>query len=55
MTTQELYRRLRQELENLVKRHHLEQSPIRLKSRGLSPEEAIGNTRRRDYPILACK
>lgn len=53
MTAQELYRRLRQELESLIKRHHLEQSPIRLKSRGLSPEEAIGNTRRRDYPILA--
>lgn len=55
MTTQELYRRLRQELENLVRTHHLTDSPITLKSRGLSPEEAIGKTARRDYPILAGK
>lgn len=55
MTTQELYRRLRQELENLMRLHHLDESPIILKSRGLSPEEAIGNTVRKDYPILAGK
>ena len=55
MTEQELYRRLKQELERLVRLHHLNESPILLKSRGLSPEEAIGNTRRRDYPILAGK
>lgn len=53
MTTQELYRRLKQEFDHIVRLHHLEKSPIRLKSRGLSPEEAIGTTRRRDYPILA--
>ena len=55
MTEQELYRRLKQELERLVRLHPLNESPILLKSRGLSPEEAIGNTRRRDYPILAGK
>lgn len=55
MTTQELYRNLKQELERLVRLHHLNESPIMLKSRGLSPEEAIGNTVRRDYPILAGK
>lgn len=53
MTTQELYRRLKQELERLVRLHHLDDSPIMLQSRGLSPEEAIGRTRRKDYPILA--
>ena len=53
MTSQELYRRLRQELEHIVRSRHLQASPIRLKSRGLSPEEAIGNTTRKDYPILA--
>lgn len=53
MTTQELYRRLRQELEDIVRKHRLNERPITLKSRGLSPEEAIGNTTRRDYPILA--
>ena len=55
MTTKELYRRLRQELEHLVRLHHLNERPIILKSRGLSPEEAIGNTARKDYPILAGK
>lgn len=55
MTAQELYRRLKQELERIVRLHHLNESPIMLKSRGLSPEEAIGDTRRKDYPILAGK
>lgn len=53
MTAQDLYRRLRQELKALVETHHLNESPILLKSRGLSPEEAIGHTARKDYPILA--
>ena len=55
MTQQELYRRLKEELENIVRLHGLDKSPIILKSRGLSPEEAIGTTKRRDYPILAGK
>ncbi len=53
MTEQELYRRLKQELADLVRLHRLNGSPILLESRGLSPEEAIGSTARRDYPILA--
>ena len=55
MTQQELYRRLREALENIIRLHGLDKSPIILKSRGLSPEEAIGTTKRRDYPILAGK
>ena len=55
MTTQELYRRLRQELKRLVDAHRLNERPIELKSRGLSPEEAIGHTLRKDSPILAGK
>lgn len=55
MTQQELYRRLKKELENIVRLHGLDRSPVILKSRGLSPEEAIGITKRRDYPILAGK
>ncbi|HJD97790.1 Rossmann-like domain-containing protein [Mailhella massiliensis] len=53
MTTQELYQRLRQELENIAWKYRLNERPIILKSRGLSPEEAIGSTKRKDYPILA--
>lgn len=53
MTMQELYHYLRQELEHLVRLHRLEASPILLQSQGLSPEEALGRTLRRDYPILA--
>lgn len=55
MTQQELYRRLKKELENIVRLHGLDKSPVILKSRGLSPEEAIGTTKRKDYPILAGK
>ncbi|WP_418765782.1 Rossmann-like domain-containing protein [Mailhella sp.] len=55
MTAQNLYRRLKQELDRLVRLHHLNERPIALKSRGLSPEEAIGRTARKDYPILAGK
>lgn len=55
MTTQELYERLKEELRERIRRHRLDESPILLQSRGLSPEEALGAVLRKDYPLLAGK
>lgn len=52
MTQEDLYVRLRQALREAIERHHLDQGSVSLKSRGLTPEEAIGRTARTDYPIL---
>ena len=44
--------RLKEALRDAIARHHLDERSISLKSRGLTPEEAIGRTARTDYPIL---
>lgn len=49
---EDLYARLRAALRDAIARHQLDARCISLKSRGLSPEEAIGTTARTDYPIL---
>lgn len=55
MHEEALYARLREALRDVIARHHLDERDISLKSRGLSPEEAIGRTARTDYPILSGK
>ena len=52
MTEEILYARLKEALHDAIARHHLDERSISLKSRGLTPEEAIGRTARTDYPIL---
>ena len=52
MTEEILYARLKEALRDAIARHHLDERSISLKSRGLTPEEAIGRTARTDYPIL---
>ena len=52
MTEEILYARLKDALRDAIARHHLDERSISLKSRGLTPEEAIGRTARTDYPIL---
>lgn len=52
MTEEALYARLKEALRDAIARHHLDACSISLKSRGLTPEEAIGRTARTDYPIL---
>ena len=46
MTEEALYARLREALRDAIARHHLDERSISLKSRGLTPEEAIGRTAR---------
>jgi uncharacterized protein (DUF4213/DUF364 family) len=55
MTQNELFTMLKQRFQKLVKEHCIEQQKIRLNCRLLTPEEAIGITKRKDFPILTGK
>ncbi len=52
MTKEMLFSTLAEELKKMVAENGLETSEIRILSAGLTPEEAIGITARKDYPIL---
>lgn len=52
MTQQELMLKLKNEFRSLVKKFDLATDEINITSKSLTPEEAIGNTKRRDFPIL---
>lgn len=52
MTEQELYSGLKEEFKRIIDENHLDTGKIRICSAALSPEEAIGITERKDYPIL---
>lgn len=52
MTKEQLFSTLVQALKDLAAENGLETSEIRIISSGLTPEEAIGITKRKDYPIL---
>ncbi|WP_124065891.1 DUF364 domain-containing protein [Clostridium sp. E02] len=55
MTQEELMDRLKREFQSLVEEHHLDMEEVTIRSKSLTPEEAIGNTKRRDFPILTGK
>ncbi len=55
MTQGELYEKLRAALKENVQKNGLAPDAVRVFSRALSPKEAIGQTARRDYPILTGK
>jgi uncharacterized protein (DUF4213/DUF364 family) len=55
MTDQQLCRTLQERFSQIVAEHHLENSPVAVTCRALTPEEAIGNTKRRDFPIITGK
>ncbi|MFA6688147.1 MAG: Rossmann-like domain-containing protein [Sphaerochaetaceae bacterium] len=48
----EFYGRLKESFRQVLETYHLEQVPVLVTCRALSPEEAIGTTRRKDFPIL---
>lgn len=52
MTEVELFRKLKDEFQKIIKENHLEADGVKIRSTALSPEEAIGITERKDYPIL---
>lgn len=55
MTEQELYSTLHAKFSAILAENNLKEAQVRITSKGLSPEEAIGKTARRDYPILTGK
>ncbi len=55
MTSEELFALLKEKFVDLLREHGLEDEEISITCRALSPEEAIGPTERRDFPILTGK
>ncbi len=55
MTIEQVFQTLKEGLNEVIQQNNLTQSQIRITSKSLSPEEAIGITRRKDFPILLGK
>ena len=55
MTKEELFKTLKAKLGKLVEENGLLDRSVDIRCKALSPEEAIGNTVRRDFPILSGK
>lgn len=52
MTQEEFYTTLKEKFQKIVEENHLLEKEVAINCRALSPEEAIGNTKRRDFPLL---
>jgi uncharacterized protein (DUF4213/DUF364 family) len=52
MTQEELYTTLKEKFREIVTEHGLLEKEIKVSCRALTPQEAIGDTERKDYPIL---
>ncbi len=52
MTQQALMEKLNGEFKAIIKRYHLNTDEVHIISKSLTPEEAIGITKRKDFPIL---
>lgn len=52
MTKQELMQRLKTEFQSLITQYNLSTKEIHISAKSLSAKEAIGNTKRKDFPIL---
>ena len=55
MTIEQVYRSLKEGLHQIIRQNGLSASRIDITCRALSPEEAIGATVRKDFPILTGK
>lgn len=55
MTAHNLYETLRQSFRDILEQEGLSAGEITIAARGLTPQEAIGNTQRKDFPILTGK
>jgi len=52
MTVKTLFDHLQKEFKDLLITHHLSDETINVSTKSLTPEEAIGVTKRKDFPIL---
>ncbi len=55
MTKSELFKKLKNGFENIIREYHIEDDVLSVTCRSLTPEEAIGKTKRTDFPILTGK
>ncbi len=55
MTKDELFAKLAEEYRRLLAEHGLENETVQISCRALSKDEAIGETKRKDFPILTGK
>ena len=55
MTKKELFTKLKNGFEHLLNEYHIEDDVLSVTCRALTPEEAIGKTKRTDFPILTGK
>lgn len=55
MTTAEFYQALKERFQEVLTAHHIENEEVSTICRALSPEEAIGKTKRQDFPIISGK
>ena len=51
-TKEELFTTLKNELEKIIDDNNLQSDEIKINSKGLTPTEAIGITKRQDFPII---
>ena len=52
MTVCQLFETLQTKFREILEEHGLADTEIQIRARGLTPEEAIGHTERKDFPIL---
>lgn len=52
MNEKDFYRELKARFAALISEHSLLEESVSLRAKALTPEEAIGITKRKDYPIL---
>ena len=55
MTSEELFSLLKERFIELLRENGLENESVTITCRALSPEEALGETKRKDFPILTGK
>lgn len=55
MTAEELYETLKTRFSQVLKQYRIENDTVEVTCRALTPQEAIGETRRKDFPILTGK
>lgn len=55
MTAEKFYGLLKERFMDVLKEHGIEDEAVNITCRALTPEEAIGTTRRQDFPIITGK
>lgn len=55
MTKKELYKELKEKFQKVLDKHEIGDEEVCIQCRSLSPEEAIGITERKDFPIITGK